>query len=239
MATKKKARKAIRAVGSKKRAKKRVKKTRKAATPSKSGKKKRSKPAGKVSYEQLERYAASLEKRLKKYEKKRFQGPLMPGVKRRKPSRAELDDVRSRFKLFLDGAKRSLEELDIAAKYRSHENADFSIDAELRVPIDGNGMVDSVCIDVEEAGNWNSLSGFWIMMGLTVVGEELTGSPTIDKRPNRAWTNPVRGSRAGAAFFTIRETVFRNLENYGGDVNLLVIRLYWHPDDRQPSRPRK
>lgn len=230
MATKKKARKAIKVTRQSRKPLKR-----------KTEKKKRSKKKAKrlSKYEKLERYAKALEKRLRKYEKQRFQGPLKPGEKRRKPPRTELDAIRNKLKLFLEGIKRQLELADIAATYRSHENADFSIDAELRVPIDGNGMVDSVCIDVEEAGDWNSLREFWLMLGLIVSADELTGSPTIDKRPNRAWTNPVRGNRAGAAFFTIRETVFRNLENYGGDVSMLVVRLFWHPDNLRPNRPRR
>lgn len=211
--------------------------------------KKKAKKAKKLTrLEQVERYARQLEKRLRKYEKQRFSGPLRPGEKRRKPPRTELDAIRLKLKTFLERTKEKLEGIEVedeesdkvlATTYRSFENADFSIDAELRVPIEGNGMVDSVLIDVEDAGPWNDLRDFWIMIGLVVGAEELTGSPTIDKRPQRAWTNPVRGNRAGAAFFTVRETVFRNLEKYGGEVSMAVIRIFWHPDNMRPMRPRK
>lgn len=247
-----KATKAVGSKGSRKKVKRQSAKTSPAPTPKaskKKAKKKARKKAKKLSkIEQLERYARQLEKRLRKYEKQRFSGPLKPGEKRRKPPRTELDAIRLKLKTFLERTKEKLEAIEVedeesdkilATTYRSFENSDFSIDAELRVPIDGNGMVDSVLIDVEDAGPWNNLKDFWIMIGLVVGAEELTGSPTIDKRPQRAWTNPVRGNRAGAAFFTVRETVFRNLEKYGGEVSMAVIRIFWHPDNLRPMRPRR
>lgn len=241
MATKKR-RKATKAVGSKKSRKKVSKKTPKAATRKKTKKKakKRAKKAPKLSkLEQLERYARQLEKRLRKYEKQRFSGPLRPGEKRRKPPKTELEAVRTRLRTFLENVKRDLESTDHAATYRSFENADYSIDAELRVPIDGNGDVENTTIDVEDAGNWNSLSEFWLQFAVKVGAEEITGSPTIDKRPQRAWTHSYRGNRAGAGFFTVREGVAKNLEAYGGDVSELIIRISWHPDNLRPERPRK
>lgn len=239
MAAKKKARKATKAAaskGSRKKVKRPSRKT-SAAPTRKPSRKKKTKKLTKV--EKLERYVRSLERQLSKYKKQRFQGPLKPGEKRRKPPKTELEAVRSKLKLFLEGAKRQLEATNIAANYRSFENADYSIDAELRVPIEENGMVDSILIDVEEAANWNSLGEFWISLGYIVGAEEVTGSPTIDKRPHSAWSNFVRGNRAGAAFFTSREYIAKNLESYGGDISKLIVAITWHPDNLRPNRRRR
>ncbi len=213
--------------------KKRPRKAAKSRKPRKPQKPKLSK------YEQLERYTRSLEKRLKKYERGRKIGPVRPGATRRKPSRTELDAIRAKLKLFMEGAKRQLETSEnIASKYRSHENADGSIDAELRVLLEDSGDVKGTMIDIEDSGKWNSLSEFWLMIGLVTTGEQITGSPTLDKRPNRAWTNPVRGNRAGAAFFTAGETVVNNLEKYGAEFSTIVVRVFWSPDNERMHRPR-
>lgn len=189
--------------------------------------------------ELLQRKVSSLEKRLRKYEKQRFTGPLLPGKKRKKPSRTELDAIRTRLKLFFEGVKRELEGQDMASKYRSHENADGSIDAELRVPLEDSGDIEGSFIDIEDAGNWNSLSDFWIMIGIIAGSEDgkLTGSPTIDRRPNRAWTNSVRGNRAGAAFFIARETVSKKLAEWGAEFTMIIVRVQWSPDNARLHRP--
>ncbi len=189
--------------------------------------------------ELLQKQVASLTRRLKKYEKQRFAGPLLPGQKRRKPPRVELDAIRSKLKLFLEGIKRELTLQDVASTYRSHENADLSIDAELRVPLEDSGDIDGSFIDIEDAGNWNSLSEFWVMIGINTKDEtgKLSGSPTIDKRPNMAWTNPVKGHRAGAAFFTARETVVKSLEEWGAGFSMVKIRIFWSPDNLRLRRP--
>lgn len=189
--------------------------------------------------ELLTRQVSSLQKRLNKYERQRFQGPLAPGQKRRKPSRTEIDAKRNQLKLFLEGVKGQLELQEIAAKYRSHENSDGSIDAELRVPLEDTGDVKGHFVDIEDAGNWNGLSEFWVMMGLNVSSEHETGSPTIDRRPNRSWTNPVRGYRSGAAFFTASNTVVDKLEEWGGEFTMIVIRIQWSPDNERLKRPDK
>lgn len=204
---------------------------------------KKKKPKSLSKVEQLQRYVRSLEKRLRRYEAKRFIGPLEPGKKRKKPSRTEIDKVRNELKLFLEGVKRNLETLEddddkLASKYRTHENDDGSVDAELRIPLEESGAVKGAFIDIEDAGNWNQLKNYQIMIGLTTSGEQITGSPTLDRRPNRAWTNPVRGNRAGAAFLTARETVVDNLESYGAEFSLIVIRLFWSPDNARVRRPR-
>lgn len=211
----------------------------------KAARKKRPKRLSKI--ELLQKQVKSLTTRLRKYEKQRFVGPLQEGKKRKKPSKTELEAVRSKLKLFLEGVKRNMSvgaEQDSfasthAAKYRSHENDDGSIDAEIRVSLEDSGDIEGTFIDIEDAGKWNSLSEFWIMIGINAEGEHATGSPTIDKRPHRAWTNPVRGNRAGAAFFTARETVVRKLEEWGADFSMIVIRLFWSPFNDRPARPRK
>lgn len=142
-------------------------------------------------------------------------------------------------KVFFEGVKRNLEGQEIAAKYRSHENADGSIDAELRIPLEDSGDVEGHLVDIEDAGNWNGLSEFWVMMGLnTATDGTETGSPTLDRRPNRAWTNPVRADRSGAAFFTLGNTVVKKLEEWGADFTLIVIRLFWSPNNDRMHRPR-
>lgn len=217
----------------------------KAEKPSKKPSKKKrgaKRPSRRLSkVELLQAQVASLTRRLRRYEKQRFAGPIREGEKRKKPPKVELDAIRSKLKLFLEGIKRNLELTDHASKYRSHENTDFSIDAELRVPLeteDGWNEVEPTFLDIEEAGDWNSLSEFWLLIGLVSSAEEVTGSPTIDKRPNRAWTNPVRGNRAGAAFFTARQTIVHKLEQWGADVTMIIIRLHWSPYNDRPSRPR-
>lgn len=188
-------------------------------------------------FEQLQRYTAALEKRLRKYEKQRFVGPLKPGEKRRKPPRTELDAVRSKLKLFLESSKRNLEAVDVASNYRSHENSDYSIDAELKIPVEDSGDFEANMIEIEDSANWNQLSDFWISIGLQTHNEEKTGSPTLDKRPYKPWTNQVRGSRSGAAFFTARETVAKKIEEYGSVITMISIRISWHPDNARPNRP--
>jgi hypothetical protein len=192
----------------------------------------------------LQSKVKSLEKQLRKYEKQRFAGPLAPGQKRRKVSKTEQEAVRTKLKLFLEGIKRNLSVSDIAATYRSHVNEDGSIDAEVRVPVgeDDDGMVtlpDGVLIDIEDSGAWNTLGEFWVMIGLSVTTEgEATGSPTLDRRPQRPWSNPYRGNRAGAAFFTARETVLPKIQEWGATVKLIVIRILWKPNNERPQRPR-
>ncbi len=215
-----------------------AKKSRK-KTPKKPAKLRHKKARKLSKIELLTRQVSSLQKRLKKYEGQRFQGPLAPGKKPRKAPRTQIDAVRSRMKLFLENSKRLLEAQDIGSRYRSHENADQSIDAEIRVPVEEHGDIESHLIDLEDAGKWNDLEDFWIMIGLQVEADEATGSPTIDKRPQRAWTNPVRGNRSGGAFFTARETVVRKLEEWGASVSGIVVRLFWHPHNDRPHRPRK
>lgn len=218
--------------------KRRPKVTKKAE--SKAKKKAAKRKAKKLSkYEKLARYAAALEKRLQKYERRTFAGPLRPGQKPRKPSDTRLEAVRAKLKLFLEGAKRQLEANEVSATYRSHLNADYSIDAEIRVPVETEGDFDANMIEIEDSAEWNSMAEFWVMIGLKLEAEELTGSPTIDRRPQRAWTNPVRGNRSGAAFFTSRETVAPKLQALGAKVNMVVIRLFWHPQNNRPHRPRK
>lgn len=221
--------------------KKRKKTRKKKATkrPAKRTTSRKKKPRRLSKVELLQSQVQSLTRRLRKYEKQRFQGPLLPGQKRRKPPRVELDAIRTKLKLFFEGIKRNLAAQDIGATYRSHENENFSIDAELRVPLEDSGDVEGHFIDIEDAGSWNTLNQFWIMIGLNASGEEATGSPTIDRRPHRAWTNPVRGNRAGAAFFTARETVVKKLSEWGAEFSMIVIRIFWHPDNARPNRPRK
>lgn len=209
------------------------------AKPKPPGAPRKKKPKRLSKVELLQSQVQSLTRRLRKYEKQRFQGPLLPGQKRRKPPRVELDAIRTKLKLFFEGIKRNLAAQDIGATYRSHENENFSIDAELRVPLEDSGDVEGHFIDIEDAGSWNTLNQFWIMIGLNASGEEATGSPTIDRRPHRAWTNPVRGNRAGAAFFTARETVVKKLSEWGAEFSMIVIRIFWHPDNARPNRPRK
>lgn len=199
---------------------------------------KASKSAKKLSkYEKLERYAAALERRLQKYERRRFAGPLKPGEKRRKPPATELEAIRTRLRTFLEGAKRGLEAANLAGTYRSHVNADYSIDAEIRVNVESEGDFQNNMVELEDAADWNSLAKFWVATGLKVEADELTGSPTIDRRPYRPWTNFVRGNRAGANFFTATETVQPKLEAYGARVTQIAIRIHWSPDNQRPYRP--
>lgn len=193
--------------------------------------------------ELLQSKVKSLEKQLRRYEKQRFVGPLKPGQKRRKVSKTEQEAIRGKLKLFLEGIKRNLSVSDIASNYRSHVNEDGSIDAEVRVPVeeDDDGFTPSVgttLIDIEDAGSWNTLGEFWVMIGLSVSTDETTGSPTLDRRPQRPWSNPYRGNRAGAAFFTARETVIPKIEAWGANVKLIVIRILWKPENERPQRPR-
>ncbi len=230
-------------MATKKRKKTKAKKPRKAAKPSKAAASKkapklRHKKAKRLTrVELLAQQVKSLQKRLRKYERQRFVGPLLPGKKRKRPSKTEVDAHRLALKVFFEGVKRNLEASEIAAKYRSHENADGSIDGEIRIPLEDSGDVEGHLIDIEEAGRWNDLSEYWVMMGLNTSGENETGSPTIDRRPNRAWTNPVRASRAGAAFYTLANTVVKKLEEWGSDFTMIVIRLYWSPDNERMRRP--
>lgn len=213
--------------------KKRPKKTKKQKTI-------RHKKAKKLSaIERLKQQNAYLQRKLARYERQRFIGPLEPGKKRRKVPRTEIDAVRTKLKVFLEESKRNLVPQEIAAKYRSYENEDQSIDAEIRIPVENHGDVESHLIDVEDSANWNSLNDYWIMIGLQLRADEKTGSPTIDKRPQRAWTNPIRGNRSGNAFFVARETVVRNVEQWGAEVAGVVIRIFWHPENERPRRPRK
>lgn len=190
-------------------------------------------------YEKLERYAAALERRLQKYERRRFAGPLRPGEKRRKPPATELEAIRTKLRTFLEGAKRGLEAVNLVGTYRSHVNADYSIDAEIRVEVESEGDFGDTILELEDAADWNSLAKFWVMIGLKVEADELTGSPTIDRRPYRPWTNPVRGNRAGANFFTAAEVVRPKLEAYGARVTQIAIRIHWSPDNQRPYRPRR
>jgi hypothetical protein len=142
-------------------------------------------------------------------------------------------------KAFLESAKRQLEGTEIASTYRSHENADQSIDAEIRLPLEHHGDIEGHLIDLEDAGNWNALKDFWIRVGVSVTARGVTGSPTIDKRPQRAWTNDFRGDRAGQAFFVAREVMTRNLEEWGAEANQIVVRLQWKPFNDRPRRSRR
>lgn len=200
------------------------------------------KPAKKLSkVERLQQQVEYLRRKVQRYERQRFAGPIQPGKKRRKVPKAELEKVRTELKAFLEGAKRQLavgEDHPTAATYRSYENADQSVDAEIRVHLEDHGDIEGTFIDLEDAGDWNALSDYWIMIGIQVSADEKTGSPTIDKRPQRAWTNPVRGNRSGAAFFTARETVTRNLEQWGAQASMIVVRIFWSPDNDRPRRRR-
>lgn len=138
----------------------------------------------------------------------------------------------------MEGVKRQLEVSNLVATYRSHENADQSVDAEIRLHLEEHGEVESAFIDLEDAGPWHTLKDFWIMIGLQVSADEKTGSPTIDKRPQRAWTNPVRGNRAGSAFLVARERVTRALEGWGAEAKMIVVRLFWSPVNDRVRRPR-
>lgn len=226
-----------------KKAKAKTKKPRKAAKRTKAAAPKktpklRHKKAKKLTHvELLTQQVRSLQKRLRKYERQRFIGPILPGKKRKKPSKTEIDAHRLTLKVFFEGVKRNLEGAGIAAKYRSHENADGSIDGEIRVPLEDSGDVEGHLVDIEDAGNWNSLGEYWVMMGLNTSSENETGSPTIDRRPHRAWTNPVRAHRSGAAFFTLSNTVVKKLEEWGSDFTMIVIRLFWSPDNDRMMRP--
>lgn len=218
------------------------KRTKKRKAPTKAASKKtpklRHKKARKLTrVELLAQQVRSLQKRLRKYERQRFAGPLLPGQKRKKPSRTEIDAHRLSLKVFFEGVKRQLEGLEIPAKYRSHENADGSIDGEIRVPLEDSGDVEGHLVDIEDSGEWNSLSEYWIMIGLIAGSESETGSPTIDRRSRIAWTNPVRANRAGAAFFTVANTVVKKLEEWGADFSMIVIRLFWSPDNERMTRP--
>jgi hypothetical protein len=199
-----------------------------------------SKKARKAS--KIERMAAELEKlrrKLAKYEKRAAKKP----PKRARVSQTKLDAVRGGMKLFLEQVKRGSEAEGLAVTYRTHENSDKSIDAELRLQLEDSGDIKDNLIRLEDSARWNELAApYWVMMGVNAHDGEVTNSPTIDKRPNRAWTNPVRGNRSGAAFMTLRETVVDNLEAYfgsSGEFTLIVIRLYWHPSGAAPNRPRK
>lgn len=232
-------------------AKKTQKKAKKAKARPKAAPKPRRKRAKKLSkIELLQKQVKSLTQRLRKYEKQRFSGPLPEGKARKKPSKTEIETIRAKLKLFMEGVKRqlgvgaesdddSLFSSSHAAKYRSHENENGSVDSELRIPLEDTGDVEATFIDIEEAGDWNSLSEFWVMIGLNADGEHATGSPTIDRRPHRAWTNPVRGNRAGSAFYVARETVVKKLEEWGANFSMIVIRLFWSPYNDRPARPRK
>lgn len=215
------------------------KKRRKQPKKSKPRKKQPKRAKKLTKYEKLERYAIALEKRLAKYERRKFSGPLRPGQKHKKPSQLKLDSIRTKLKAFLESTKQKLETLEVPVTYRTHLNENYSIDAEMRIPVESEGDFDANMIEVEDAAEWNSLRDFWVMIGLKLEAEELTGSPTIDKRPQRAWTNPVRGDRTGAAFFTSRETVAPKLKELGAEVKVIVIRLFWSPVNDRPHRPRK
>lgn len=189
----------------------------------------------------IERMAAELEKlrrKLAKYEKRAEKKP----PKRARVSQTKIDSVRTDLKLFLEGIKRQAEAEGVTVSYRSHENSDHSVDAELRCQLEDSGDLKDHLIRIEDSGDWNSLKDYWVMMGVNARDSEVTNSPTIDKRPNRAWTNPVRGNRSGAAFMVLRETVADALEAYfgpSGEFTLIVIRLYWSPTGQAPNRPRK
>ena len=213
--------------------------TKKKGTPKR--KKTAKKKAPKLTYTQkLERQVRSLQKRVAKYERQQFQGPLLPTQKRKPPTKTKLAEIRGKLKLFLEKTKSQLELQDIGGHYRSYENADGSIDAVFKVPLDEGMSAGDVLIELEDAARWNQeLDEFWIRVGVNVGSEELTGSPTIDRRPHLAYSNPVRGDRAGAAFFTTRETVIPKLEEHGGDISQVVIRLQWHPYNDRPIRRHK
>lgn len=203
-------------------------------------KKLRRKKAKKLSLtERLQQKVAYLERKVRRYERQRFQGPVQPGKRRKRVSKTELEAIRTKLKAFLESAKRQLEGNEIASTYRSHENANQSIDAEIRIPLEDHGDIDGHFIDLEDSANWNSLGEFWMMVGISVTAKGVVGSPTIDKRPQRAWTNPVRGNRAGAAFFTAREIVTKNLEEWGAEATQIVVRVFWMPHNDRPNRPRR
>ena len=139
----------------------------------------------------------------------------------------------------MEGVKRNLELNEahpMAATYRSYENADQSIDAEIRLHLEDSGDIEGALIDLEDSGEWNRLSSFYIMVGIGVTAEEKTGSPSIDKRPQKPWTKPFRGDRAGSAFFTAREKMARHLEEWGASAKMISVRISWSPTNERPKR---
>lgn len=203
--------------------------------PKKRAKKKRSKKLSEK--ELLLRRIKYLENRLRKHEKSRFIGPMLPGKKQHKPSKKLVESARAKMKLFLGEVKGQLELAEVAAHYRSYVNSDGSIDAEIKVPVQ-NFDLNDLLVTIEDAGRWDDLEGFWIVGGVHMNNEELTGSPTIDKRPQMIRTHSFRGNRAGAMFFTLREKVIPNVEMAGGSINQVSIRIVWHPENYQPRRRR-
>ena len=194
----------------------------------------------------LERMAAEiarLRKKLARYDRQRSSKASAKTVARRRVSQTRIDEKRTSAKHFLEQVKRGAEGEGLAISYRTHVNSNQSIDAEIRLVLEDSGDVKDNLIRLEDAANWNGLGDdWWIMMGVNAGDPQITNSPTIDKRPHRAWTNPVRGSRAGAAFFAMREIVVDNLEAYfgsQGEFTLIVVRLHWSPSGDKPGRPRK
>jgi hypothetical protein len=212
----------------------------------------------------IQRLAAENEKlrrKLARYEKRNAKRP--PKTGKRKVSKVRLKERRGGIKQFLETVKVGAEREGLAVKYRTHQNADNSIDGELRLKlgedIDTEGLTGAeiaearggasdkelkkILIQLEDSADWNALGeDYWVMMGVNVGDTEVTNSPTIDRRPQRAWTNPVKGNRSGAAFMTLREIVTDNLQAFmgkNGSFSLVAIRLYWSPTGERPDRPRK
>lgn len=210
---------------------------RKVAT--KAGKKSARKAATKTG--KLELMAAEIQRlrrKLAKLEKRRQAKP----PKKSRVSQTLVNERRTSIKLFLEQVKRGAEGEGLHITFRTHVNSDNSIDGELRLQLEDSGDLKDNLIRLEDSADWNSLSDYWVMMGLNAQDTEATGSPTIDKRPHRAWTNPVKGNRSGAAFLTLRETVADNLEAYFGKegaFTLIVVRLHWSYGGQAPDRPRK
>lgn len=162
----------------------------------------------------------------------------------KKPSRTTLElagQWRDYFTELVSSATSYIRSLGINASYRTHLNADGSVDAAVLIDPIPNGDLDGLILDIEESMVFPPSEDYFIALGVTVQGA-LKGSPTLDKKPSRAWTYFHFAENAPNAWMTMRKDISANLEGYMGKrskFRQFTIRLHWNPENNAPKRPNR
>lgn len=185
-------------------------------------------------------------KRVRKTKKKRKKVSLVKKVKKKatKKNLKQGEKIREEFRSYAVKLCEtvSIAVPDLSCHWRSFQNADSTVDLEIRIGNEGLGSeeLSEAILEIETIMDFMWPKEFWYIVGIQVEDDNATGSPTIDKRPHRAWLYPTHD--LSRAIFRTRVGLIPKLAEYltrNGRVTDLIIRVHWNPWDMQPKRPRR
>lgn len=161
-----------------------------------------------------------------------YQGDSVSFKPRTRKAKREI--AYQRMKAQVQRAEKALKELGYQADSRTHENADGTIDAELRVKPKRGQQVNDVFLDMESVSR--PVPRTWVSTGVRYEPRESEEFYVRFRGMSQANANYQRSSRLSLNFVTGRQINTAMQRRGRRKAEQVFLRIHWNESNKQPER---